>query len=100
MRRTGWVSESGALFTPGSATDPTVRHVVSELTESLKIAGVSEARRTAHDIITGILDVPRSWGIRHADLTLDADVTAAARRAMKLIAAGAPFAYAIGRASF
>jgi hypothetical protein len=48
---------------------------------------VSEARRTAHDIITGILDVPRSWGIRHADLTLDPDVTIAARRAMSLIAA-------------
>jgi release factor glutamine methyltransferase len=99
MQRTGSVSDPGAL-SAGSATEMTVRSVVGELTESLKLAGVSEARRTAHDIITGILDVPRSWGIRHADLTLDLAVTDAARHAMRLIAAGAPFAYAIGRAPF
>jgi release factor glutamine methyltransferase len=74
--------------------------LIAELTEGLKIIGITEARRGAHDIITGILDVQRSWGIRHADVTLDPEVTTAARNALRLIAAGAPFAYAIGRASF
>ena len=86
------MSDPGALSAPGSTSELTVRHVVGELTESLKLAGVSEARRAAHDIITGILDVPRSWGIRHADLTLDPEVTVAARNAMRMIVAGAPFA--------
>lgn len=94
------MTDPGALSASGSAVELTVRHVVAELTESLKLAGVTEARRAAHDIVTAILDVPRSWGIRHADLTLQPEVTAAARNATRMIVAGAPFAYAVGRASF
>ena len=78
----------------------TVRQVIDELTETLKTGGVHDARRTAHDIITSLLGVPRSWALRHRDVTLDPEIIAPAQKAAARLIAGAPFAYAVGRATF
>ncbi|HUQ19218.1 MAG TPA: HemK/PrmC family methyltransferase, partial [Gemmatimonadaceae bacterium] len=77
-----------------------VRDLIAELTETLKLGGVAEARRAAHDVITGILDAPRSWGIRNADVEVEPSVATEARKAVRMIIAGAPLFYAVGRAPF
>ncbi|MFN2604441.1 MAG: hypothetical protein ABR582_17005, partial [Gemmatimonadaceae bacterium] len=78
----------------------TVRQVIDELTETLRSGGVADARRTAHEIITSLLSVPRSWALRHRDDTLDPTVIVPAQKAAARIVAGAPFAYAVGRVTF
>lgn len=95
------MSDLGAFSSPGlPIAEPTVRDVVAVLTEQLKLGGIENPRRTAHDIITSLLDVPRSWGIGHADMALDPAVVSAAREAAEILISGAPFAYATGRAPF
>jgi len=100
MRRTASVNDPRALSAAGAVGELTVRQVVRELTDTLKSGGIMDARRTAHDIITTLLDVPRAWAIRHRELPLDPNVIVAARSAMRLVVAGAPFAYAVGRTQF
>jgi len=99
MPRIGSVNEPGAAPAAGSS-DLTVRSILDELTETLKNGGAADARRTAHDIVTTLLDEPRSWAIRHRDLPLDPTVIAAARSAALRVVAGAPLAYAVGRITF
>ncbi|HMA21521.1 MAG TPA: hypothetical protein VKO87_12010, partial [Gemmatimonadaceae bacterium] len=72
------MSDQGAFSSAGSPlAEATVRHVIASLTEQLELGGVEHARRTAHDIITSLLDVPRSWGIGHADMALEPGVISA-----------------------
>ena len=86
---------------PGAVeTVATVRQMIDELTETLKNGGVEAARRTAHDIITGLLGGPRSWALRHRDLSLDPHIILPARQAVSKLLDGAPFAYAVGRVTF
>jgi release factor glutamine methyltransferase len=66
----------------------------------LESRGVHEAQRESRDIVAALLDVPRFWPTANlgssASLELEHAVLAAAARR----AAGAPLAYAVGRASF
>src|SRR6266851_1568869 len=94
------VSVNDPRVAPAGGAIATVRQVIDELTETLKTGGVADSRRTAHDIITSLLGVPRSWALRHRDVALDPDVIAPARKAVVQLLAGAPFAYAVGRAPF
>ena len=77
-----------------------VAAVVADAARILREAGVPDAQREGRDLVASVLDVPRLWPSLHRDAALDcatrADVLAAARRR----AAGAPFAYAVGRAAF
>jgi release factor glutamine methyltransferase len=62
--------------------------------------GVEDPNREARDIIAALLDVPRHWPLLHENKWVEADVWRRARAAADKRAAGAPFAYAVGRASF
>ena len=62
--------------------------------------GVEDPNREARDIIAALLDVPRHWPLLHDNKWVEADVWRRARAAADKRAAGAPFAYAVGRASF
>jgi release factor glutamine methyltransferase len=84
----------------GSLSTLVVRELIAELTETFKLKGVPEPRRAAHDVLTGILDQPRSWGIRNADNAIDVCVAEEARNAAQMIIAGAPLSYAVNRAAF
>jgi release factor glutamine methyltransferase len=88
----------------GSVSDKlgrlTFRSLTADLTERLTLAGVSNSRRTAHDVITTLLDVPRSWGVGHRDAAIDEATATRADAAVDMIVAGAPFAYAVERAHF
>lgn len=94
------MNDLGALPTAGPFAERTVRNVLDELTETLKTGGAADARRAAHDIVTTLLDEPRSWALRHRDLTLTPEVIESARAAVLRVVSGAPLAYAVGRMTF
>lgn len=82
------------------AQDATVASVVQELARLLQAGGVARARDEARDIVASLADQPRFWPTMHRDEVLSEDVRQTALRAARQRAAGAPFAYAVGRASF
>ena len=82
------------------AADPTVLTVVEELTSSLRLAGIADPRRIATDIVAALLEVPRSWPVMNRDASVDRTVAVTAHSAARKLARGAPFAYAVGTASF
>ena len=82
------------------AEDATVASVVREVARLLQAGGVARARDEARDIVASLADQPRFWPTMHRDELLSEDMRHAALRAARQRAAGAPFAYAVGRASF
>jgi release factor glutamine methyltransferase len=92
------MTEDGTGTARSSAT--TVGALVGELTDVLASHGVALPRDEARDLVATLLDVPRFWPTTHRDLDVEPNVVDAARRAALRRAAGAPFAYAAGRAAF
>lgn len=82
------------------AAGPRVGTLVAELERVLAASGVAEARREAGDIVAAVTDQPRFWPITHREEILQERVARDARVAARRRAAGAPFAYAVGRAAF
>jgi len=74
--------------------------LVEELATALRIAGITDPRRSAADILAALLDVQRSWPSMNHEAALESDLVARARRAAQLLGAGAPFAYAVGCSQF
>jgi len=66
----------------------------------LESVGVGEAQREARDILAAVLDVPRFWAVANSVADASPDVARSVIRAAMARAAGAPLAYAVGRASF
>jgi release factor glutamine methyltransferase len=62
--------------------------------------GISEPQREARDIIAAVLDVPRFWAVANSVADASPEVAVSVIRAANTRAAGAPLAYAVGRASF
>jgi release factor glutamine methyltransferase len=93
--------------TPGAArpstldaAGATVGSLLRELTAALEGAGIPEAPAEARDVVAALLDVPRFWPTANRDATIDAECRASALAAVARRAAGAPFAYAVGRSAF
>jgi release factor glutamine methyltransferase len=80
-----------------AGTDQTVGALVHDVARRL---GAEDAVREAREIVAALLDVPRHWPILHENRWLDAAVWRQARAAAARRAAGAPLAYAVGKASF
>lgn len=76
----------------------TVAALVAEVAEQL--ARLDDAVAEARELVAALLDAPRHWPALHADDVVEAQVRERARRAASRRAAGAPLAYAVGRASF
>lgn len=85
---------------PRAAGTRIVGGLVAELAASLGAAGVPDARLEARDIVAAVLDMPRLWPTLHRDEAVDEGSVDAALRAARRRIAGAPFAYAVGRAAF
>ena len=100
MRRIASVSDFGAFAPARSAAEPAFRQLVEELAETLEAGGIDDAKSLARDIVTTLLDKPRSWAITHGEFPIDAQVVIPARSAAHRIVSGAPFAYAVGRTTF
>lgn len=73
---------------------------VAALTAELQAALGETTARQAHDVIAALLDVPRFWPSSNAAEIVDPAVCEGARRAVARLQRGAPFAYAVGRATF
>jgi release factor glutamine methyltransferase len=89
---------NGPAVAAGRAT--TVAALVHELSALLSEGGVAEAGKEARDIVAAVVDMPRFWPSLNGDESLGSDDLARARKAAARRAAGAPFAYAVGRAAF
>jgi len=80
--------------------DPTVHAVVEELTGSLRLAGITDPRRVATDIVAALLEVPRSWPVMNRETSMARALASAAGDAARKLSDGAPFAYAVGSTAF
>jgi release factor glutamine methyltransferase len=74
--------------------------LVSELLAVLAHGGIGEPRREASDIVAALLDRPRLWPAAHGDAPVSDHDAGRMRAAARRRATGAPFAYAVARASF
>ena len=70
------------------------------VTARLASAYTPEARREATDIVAALLDVPRFWPAANSESEAPERLIASAILAAEKRSAGAPLAYAVGRASF
>jgi len=78
----------------------TIGDLLAGCTAMLESVGVSEPQREARDILAAVLDVPRFWAAANSIADASPDVALSVIRAAMTRAAGAPLAYAVGRASF
>lgn len=78
----------------------TIAELLAMITRQLESGGVEGARREAVDIVSSLFDVPRFWPAANLDSDAPGSVAAAAKKAAVMRIAGAPIAYAVGRASF
>lgn len=69
-------------------------------TDVLQRAGVPRASAEARDLAAAVLDKPRFWSVLHPDQVLAGHEAHGLLVAARKRAAGAPFAYAVRRASF
>ena len=81
-----------------AGVDQTVGALVHDL--SGRLSSTLDSTREAREIVAALLDVPRHWPILHENRWLDAAVWRQARAATAKRAAGAPLAYAVGKADF
>lgn len=65
-----------------------------------EIAGLLGSRTSARDLVAAVLDRPRSWPTVHAAEPVSPEMVDRAREAARKRSAGAPLAYAVGRATF
>ncbi len=84
----------------GGVPPGTIGALRAELAATLAAAAAALARDEARDVIAALLDVPRFWPTAHAGEPADPALAEAARLAACRRAAGAPFAYAVGRSAF
>jgi release factor glutamine methyltransferase len=89
-----------ALALPAVEAPATVAAAVAALAHALSASGVADARQTARDLLAALADAPRSWAITQAGSPYGTTDWAAAEAAARRLVAGAPFAYAVGRAPF
>ncbi len=78
-------------------------HSVADLRERIaeRLGGhVDNPPEEARDLLSGLHDAPRSWSTMHADDALTDRLIDVANHATERRIAGAPMAYAIGRAAF
>ena len=94
------MSKPGAPFFPTTLPIGTIGDLLAGCTAMLESVGVSDPQREARDIVAAVLDVPRFWAAANSVADASPDVALSVIRAAMTRAAGAPLAYAVGRASF
>jgi release factor glutamine methyltransferase len=94
------VSKASEPFFPTTLPIGTIGDLLAGCTAMLESVGVGEAQREARDILAAVLDVPRFWAVANSVADASPDVARSVIRAAMARAAGAPLAYAVGRASF
>lgn len=94
------MSRPSAPFFPTTLPIGTIGDLLAGCTAMLESVGVSEPQREARDIVAAVLNVPRFWAAANSVADASPEVARSVIRAAMNRAAGAPLAYAVGRASF
>lgn len=94
------MSKSSVPFFPTALPIGTIGDLLTGCAAMLDSVGVPEAQREAREIVAAILDVPKFWAAANAVADASPNVARSVIRAAMKRAAGAPLAYAVGRASF
>ncbi len=74
--------------------------LADELARALDDCGVAEPVSESREIVAALFDVPRFWSLTNGHVEVDDATRARAGLAVERRSRGAPFAYAVGRASF
>jgi release factor glutamine methyltransferase len=90
----------GTPFFPTTMKIGTIGDLLAGCASMLEAEGVEEPQREARDIVAAVLDVPKFWAAANSIADASPDVATAVIRAAMSRAAGAPLAYAVGRAAF
>lgn len=85
---------------PAQLAAPTVASLLKEVIAALSAGGIAEPRRAAADILSALLDVPRSWPALNTQSPVEPGLVSGALTAVHRLIGGAPFAYAVRRAAF
>src|SRR5437588_6629280 len=86
---------------PGVGIEQSVHALVEELAARLaNQCEVVDAKREARELLSALLDQQKSWSLIHGERWASPDVWMRACAAADKRAAGAPLAYAVGRANF
>jgi release factor glutamine methyltransferase len=91
---------SSTSYFPTTLPIGTIGDLLAGCTAMLESEGVREPQREAREIVAAVLDVPKFWAAANSIADASPDVAIAVIRAAMQRAAGAPLAYAVGRASF
>lgn len=87
-----------------TGAEPTLASLVAEMAVVLEAGRArgqyGDAAREARELVAALHDQPRFWATLYPSLAVTPAMRDAALRAAERRAAGAPFAYAVGRASF
>jgi release factor glutamine methyltransferase len=78
----------------------TVGALVERLAEGFREAGFDEPVLEAREIVAALYDAPRFWPVANAEHRVDDLLRNRALHALTMRRAGAPLAYAVGRAAF
>jgi release factor glutamine methyltransferase len=88
------------MSTDRLAPATTVGQLLEDLARRFAAGGIAEPFSEAREIVAGLFDVPRFWPVMNAGAAVDTAMLARATAAAAKRLAGAPLAYAIGRAAF
>jgi release factor glutamine methyltransferase len=77
-----------------------VNQLLEELARRFYHHGIAEPFSEAREIVAALYDVPRFWPLMNGTVEVESDLLERAHLAADRRAAGAPLAYAVGRANF
>ena len=78
----------------------TVGRLVDDIARRFHNHGIGEPMLEAREIVAALYDVPRFWPLMNGSVEVEPDMLERAHFAADRRAAGAPLAYAVGRANF
>lgn len=94
------MSRSVTAANPVKEPVNTVGQLLELISAQLGSGHSPEGRDEARDIVAALLDVPRFWPTANLETRVSVELIESSLRAAGKKAAGAPLAYAVGRASF
>src|SRR5690242_12149960 len=88
------------MTTDGFTKARTVANLADEVARALDRVGIAEPVAESREIVAALFDVPRFWSLTNGHVAIDDAIRSRAKAAVERRSMGAPFAYAVGRASF
>ncbi|HUQ99016.1 MAG TPA: peptide chain release factor N(5)-glutamine methyltransferase [Gemmatimonadaceae bacterium] len=94
------MSRQGRTAEHISASSHCVGEILAACSDFFEASGMRDAQRESRDVVAALLDVPKFWPTANLTSPAASDLREHALRAAEKRLAGAPLAYAVGRACF